>query len=114
MKHWATLFLMGFFLFSCASTIGTLGLENKVKKLRIDMTQEEAFQVVGENYQIMMVSKTEEGDLEILRYISLPIESLIFYTSSMENSLSFTRRLEIQTPLLLRRINPRCIYPVIN
>lgn len=79
MKHWATLFLMGFFLFSCASTIGTLGLENKVKKLRIDMTQEEAFQVVGENYQIMMVSKTEEGDLEILRYISPNRISYLLY-----------------------------------
>ncbi|NMA75136.1 MAG: hypothetical protein GX963_13515 [Bacteroidales bacterium] len=69
MKQLTTILLMGFLLFSCASTIGTVGLENKVKKLKIDMTKEQAFQVVGKNYQIMMVSKTKDGNLEILRYI---------------------------------------------
>lgn len=70
---------MGFLLFSCASTIGTVGLENKVKKLKIDMTKEQAFQVVGKNYQIMMVSKTKDGNLEILRYISPNRISYLLY-----------------------------------
>ena len=36
-----------FFFTSCASTIGTVGLENKIKNLSIDMSKEEAFKVVG-------------------------------------------------------------------
>ncbi|NLZ73602.1 MAG: hypothetical protein GX905_07280, partial [Bacteroidales bacterium] len=65
MKHLSTILLMCILLFSCASTIGTVGLENKVKKLKIDMTKDQAFKVVGENYQVMMVSKTKDGNLEI-------------------------------------------------
>lgn len=79
MKHLSA-FLLSIFLFtSCASTIGTVGLENKIKNLSIDMSKEEAFKVVGKNYQVMMASKTKDGNLEVLRYISPNRISYLLY-----------------------------------
>ena len=79
MKHLFALLFSTLLFFSCASVIGTVGLENKVKKLKIDMTQEQAFKVVGKNYQVMMASKTQEGNLEVLRYISPNRISYLLY-----------------------------------
>ena len=79
MKHLLPLFFSALLLFSCASVIGTVGLENKVKKLKIDMTQDQAFKVVGKNYQVMMASKTQDGNLEVLRYISPNRISYLLY-----------------------------------
>ncbi len=79
MKHLLTLLFSTLLFFSCASVIGTVGLENKVKKLKIDMTQEQAFKVVGKNYQVMMASKTQDGNLEVLRYISPNRISYLLY-----------------------------------
>ena len=79
MKHLFALVFSTLLFFSCASVIGTVGLENKIKKLKIDMTQEQAFKVVGKNYQVMMASKTQEGNLEVLRYISPNRISYLLY-----------------------------------
>ena len=62
-----SLLLVGL-LASCASTFGVANLGSKVKKLELGMSKKEALNILGKTYDVVAVSQTPEGNVEILSF----------------------------------------------
>lgn len=68
MKKILILWLSVFLFTSCASTFGIVDLNSRIKKLELGMTKKEALDILGKTYDTEVVSRTRDGDLEVLKF----------------------------------------------
>lgn len=71
MKIFYSLLLVLLFTACGTSTLGVKNLDEKVKKLEIGMSKKQTLKILGKDYDLVAVSKTPEGNLETLRFVSV-------------------------------------------
>lgn len=62
-------FTLSFLLVSCGTS-----LQTGIRQVQLDMSKQEVISILGNEYQVLTMQKTDQGYLEILRYTTNTIQ----------------------------------------